>query len=174
VDEFGKQCVEQWKDIPKYEGVYSASDLGRIMRMGTNKTRKPKIRCQSINHKGYLECSLHKDGIRKKHMSHRLVAMSFIPNPENKPEVNHKKGVKKDNRPTELEWVTAKENSQHSIETGLQNCKGENSSKAKITNEQARDIKFSKSSTKEMMSKYKVSNATIYKIRNNKVWKHIN
>ena len=63
--------------------------------------------------KGYLRVYLYKNGIRKAFSAHRLIATMFVPNPENKPEVNHKKGIKGDIRASQLEWTTTQENVRH-------------------------------------------------------------
>jgi len=68
----------------------------------------------------YLRLCLRNSGAKKNHFVHRLVAKAFVDNPEGKPFINHKNGVKTDNRPENLEWVTQSENQQHSYDTGLQ------------------------------------------------------
>lgn len=73
---------------------------------------------------GYLGVVLCKNGKTKLIAVHRLVAMHFIPNPENKPQVNHKNGVKNDNAAENLEWVTQSENMKHAVKTGLLAGKG--------------------------------------------------
>lgn len=134
VDEIDGVCYEEeWKDITGYEGHFKISSFGRIksinryVRTNNPRYRKrslnitEKIRVQIANRKGYLLCVLrHPDIKMKGYAVHRLVAKEFIYNPDNKQQVNHKKGNKKDNRWLMLEWVTPKENSRHSIETGLQ------------------------------------------------------
>ncbi|WZP34249.1 HNH endonuclease [Enterococcus phage vB_Efm3_KEN20] len=96
---------EIWKDIEGYEGVYHVSNLGRVKRVATNRVLQPYR-----NKVGYLLVYLCKNGKRKTHRIHRLVAQSFIPNPENKPEVNHLDENKINNMVSNLEWSTRKEN----------------------------------------------------------------
>lgn len=114
---------EIWKDVKGYKGFYQISNLGnirccqRIDKIGRHK--KSKILKLDKQYDGYLKICLHKSCKQKKVMIHRLVAEAFIPNPENKPEVNHINGKKDDNRVENLEWVTRKENMKHAFNTGL-------------------------------------------------------
>lgn len=92
---------------------YIVSDSGRVRRNGSDKD------CSTRDRKGYLSVDLYKDGKRVTRGVHRLVAEAFIPNPENKPEVNHKDGNKHNNSISNLEWVTKKENVRHAWDNGL-------------------------------------------------------
>lgn len=109
---------EEWRNIRGTKEKYSVSNKGRIRNNETGITLKP-IDAQ----KGYVKVNLHYDGQRHSCLIHRLVATEFIDNPENKPEVNHKNGIKDDNRVDNLEWVTGEENRHHAYETGLQRHK---------------------------------------------------
>ena len=104
--------TEVWKDVKNYEGLYQISNLGNVKRISSGKRLKP------YNRKGYIRVALSKDDTTKHIDIHRLVAQAFIPNPENKPEVNHKDENKLNNEVSNLEWVTRKENIKHSIKTG--------------------------------------------------------
>lgn len=117
---------EIWKPIPEYQGIYSISNCGRIKshrRPSVNKdgpiVLKEKILKISIKSGGYPSVGLRKAKQSKAHIVSRLVALAFIPNPENKPEVNHKNGNKLDNRVDNLEWNTPKENTRHAHKLGL-------------------------------------------------------
>ena len=93
-----------WKDIKGYEGLYEVSNTGYIKSL---QFKKPFIKKFNKNHQGYLSVSLYKDNENKLVKVHRVVAEAFIPNPENKPQVNHKDGNKANNCVENLEWVTA-------------------------------------------------------------------
>ena len=108
--------MEIWKTIKDYE-QYKVSNLGRVARI----TKTKGLRClnEHLNHKGYLRVELIKN--HKPHFLrvHRLVAQAFIPNPKNLPQVNHKNGIKTDNRTDNLEWVTNEQNYEHALKNNL-------------------------------------------------------
>lgn len=118
---------EIWKDIPGYEGLYQASTLGRIKKLSTFLPDKNGKRChrkacvlkQNIwKPKSKLSTRrktvyLYKDGVKNTAKVHRLIALTFIPNPENKPDINHKDGNGENNKVDNLEWVTKNENMWH-------------------------------------------------------------
>ena len=100
----------EWKQVPNFENYY-VNNSGDII----SKTRRsPHRLSQGLGKAGYYHVSL-ADSNRKYHIMqvHRIVALAFIPNPESKPQVNHKNGNKLDNRVENLEWVTASENTKH-------------------------------------------------------------
>lgn len=112
---------EVWKDIPNYESLYQASSLGKIRSLahtrknGTNEYKqKGKIlKFNKNNYGGYYRVCLCKDGKSKSYWVHRLIALTFIDNPQNKETVNHINGNKLDNRLENLEWATQKEQVEH-------------------------------------------------------------
>lgn len=104
--------MEIWKDVTCNDN-YSVSNTGRVRRKGSDNDHS------TYEKKGYLQVDLYKDGERSKKRVNRLVAEAFIPNPESKPEVNHKDGNKSNNNVDNLEWVTKKENCRHAWDNGL-------------------------------------------------------
>ena len=105
--------MEIWKDIADYEGLYQVSSLGRVKSLGNYKSSKEKILKLKSNKKGYLCVNLYKEGKSKHLKVHRLVAKAFIPNLENKPQVNHKDEDKTNNKVENLEWMTCRENNNY-------------------------------------------------------------
>ena len=111
--------MEIWRDIDGYKGLYQVSSWGRVRYLKNwfydESTVFPQEPLRpEVTKKGYLRVDLYDaDGRRKHKKVHRLVANAFIPNPDGKPQVNHKDGNKKNNSVTNLEWVTDKENKDH-------------------------------------------------------------
>lgn len=121
-----------YRFIKGFEYKYMVNDDGKILKLCNCK--KPFFLIPQKTERGYLRVNIREKGKVYHIRVHRAVAEAFIPNPENKPEVNHKNGNKQDNRVKNLEWVTSKENMQHAIKKGLFNkknkpiallCKGE-------------------------------------------------
>lgn len=114
---------EVWKDIPNYEGLYQASTLGRIKSL--KRTAKKEYKGNRIVKEIIMEGTANQDGYLKVHFKnkergidkglfiHRLIAETFIPNPDKLPQVNHKDGNKKNNNINNLEWCTNLYNQQH-------------------------------------------------------------
>lgn len=100
---------EKWKDIEGYEGLYQISSMGNIRSFYPHNFRKGD-RLRTFENGGYRRAALYKDGKLCKILVHRLVAKAFIPNPDNKPYINHKDGNRSNNNIENLEWVTSREN----------------------------------------------------------------
>lgn len=116
-----------WKYIPGYEGYYEVSNKGLVRsverivkgRFGGVAVRRGVLLRPGKSKTGYMRCLLVKDNVRKNIGVHRLVALAFIPNPDNKKTVNHINGIKTDNRVENLEWCTVAENNRHARRLGL-------------------------------------------------------
>ena len=101
---------EIWRDIDGYEGLYQISNKGRVKSLHNGSER---ILRSWTNNDGYLNVALYKNAAAQHRLVHRLVSEAFIPNLENKPQVNHKDENKLNNCVNNLEWSTAKENSNY-------------------------------------------------------------
>ena len=111
---------EIWKDVVGYEGLYQVSNLGHIKSIGRKSNHKNTIIMKPfISGNRYFSVYLHKNNNSKRTFVHRIVALAFIPNPENKPYVNHINGNRFDNCVSNLEWCTSQENNSHAVRTGL-------------------------------------------------------
>lgn len=183
---------EIWKDIPNYEGLYQASNLGNIKRLskidykGINNCKrifKEKIHKPVLQKSGYLLCALTKNKITKKYLVHRIIAETFIKNEFNKKQVNHINGIKNDNVIENLEWCTRNENTIHAWKNGLIKLtdkmidslnKGRRHN-AKLTNEQINEIRNNKyyfGLYTELSKKYKITPEAIRNIYILKTYKN--
>ena len=127
---------ELWKPVPVFD-KYHVSNFGRFKSFHKGKTKILKP-APALN--GYLQVGLCKDNQQKNFLVHRLVALAFIPNPNGKPQINHRDGNKLNNHVSNLEWCTPSENQRHAYDTGLSPL-GEEHGRAKLTNEQARYVR---------------------------------
>lgn len=174
---------EIWKDVQGYKGQYQVSNLGRVKslkrKLENGRTVSEKILNSSSKKKtqdGYLMVALAGRTFRV----NRLVATAFIPNPDNKPVVNHIDGNKENNKADNLEWATISENMLHAYRCGLKTAMiGEENRNAKLTRDQVKAIRneyvpYSQQyGSNALAKKYNVSNVTITNIVNYKTYKNV-
>ena len=177
-NDIGNSKEEIWKDIPEFEGLYQISNYGNV------KSIKRKNRCYSkllkLHQTGgrgirYLCAVLSKNNKHKTFSVHRIVAQAFIPNSENKPEINHKDANKLNNFYKNLEWVTRQENVNHSVKNNLIPC-GTRCNFSKLTEKEVRFIRHAydeKIHYKKIAERFGVSISTVYEIGQRKHWKHL-
>lgn len=178
--------AEEWRPVVGYEGLYEVSNWGALRSLDRVKTNpiagehivKGKVLNPVKNQKGYLRFILWKDGKKFSAGVHRLVAAAFIPNLHNYPEINHKDGLKDNNYLGNLEWCTTKENIKHSYVTGLRaldHAQGEKNGRSKLSSKQVKEIRNMGNTIRQidLAELYGVSQLTISKILNRKLWTHI-
>lgn len=172
---------KQWKSVPKYEGMYEASIYGEIRSLdryvqckgGGKRLVRGFITRTFTNKFGYKRVVLFKNSKQHKFQLHRVIAMTFLDNPCNKPEVNHRNGNKLDNNIKNLEWVTRKENTDHAVETGLIKYGGENHMSAKL---RTKDVNWIRTlamrgwTRKELGNIFPVTSNHIGRIINHDLW----
>jgi len=164
---------EDWKYVVGYEGEYEVSSYGRVRRICNDgsyqikdqdlQTGYPMVQLKSKNRKG------------QKKQVHRLVAEAFIPNPENKPMVNHIDGKRNNNNLSNLEWCTAKENSNRKVRKARKSTQiNLANGMAKLNKTQVVEIyKDKTASMSELSTKYGVSKTQIRYVKTKKSWKAI-
>ena len=110
--------MEQWKPVPGYEGIYEVSNLGRVRSLGRIKSNGRRVsggmkRINQHPQTGYMFVNLCKDGEKRTNLIHRIVALAFLPNPNNYPCINHKDENRANNNVDNLEWCTYKHNNDY-------------------------------------------------------------
>lgn len=175
---------EEWRDIEDFY-PYQVSSGGRIRsvdrlvntKLSKQRMCKGRILSQYYSRGGYPIVYMSKSKKLKVKDTHRLAAQAFIPNPENKKWVNHKNGIKWDNRVENLEWVTPSENRKHAIKIGIQDDRGERSKNSKVKSSDVilmRKLWLEGISVKEIASIYTILHPDYIRlIINKRRWKHI-
>lgn len=170
-----------WKDIEGYKGFYQINEEGVVRSLprleyvestrtgGHYRKRMGRIIAQSKNNAGYMQVHLHIDGGTKAFSVHRLVAISFIPNPYDKPEVNHIDEDKTNNKVSNLEWSTRVDNELHSS----YRMRGSSNGYSLLSEEQVLEITKMLSdniSQVNIAKHFNISNHTVHKIKVGKNW----
>ena len=170
---------EIWKDIEGegVDGLYQVSNFGRVKSFHS---LPAKLITPYVNYNGYYVVEMRKDKKKITRLLHRLIAKAFIPNPENKPYINHKDGNKLNYSLENLEWVTSAENTRHARENGLMKIKrGTQCSHAKFTETEIKYIRKNynpsdkKNNANSLAKKFGVSTTTIYYIVHEKIYKDV-
>jgi hypothetical protein len=169
--------IEIWKPVPNYELTYEVSNLGRFRIINYRNTGKSKIMKTSNDKDGYQLIGFVKNGVQKLQRSHRIVCAAFLENTENKPLINHKNGIKNDNRVCNLEWCNQSENTIHALNTGLKvPIIGSNASWSKLTEKDVLNIRNEVANgavQRRLSEKYNVTFQTISSIVRRKNWLHV-
>lgn len=165
-----------WKDIQNWENSYQVNEIGEVKSLTKKvgcRIRGELILSPKINHYGYKVLRLWKNEKGKDVFVHRLVAEAFIPNPLNKPQVNHIDGNKLNNNVSNLEWVTCSENHKHAFRIGIKSHVGEKHNVAKLTEKDILYIRASEKRNCDLALQFKVSRSNITRIKKRKGWTHI-
>jgi hypothetical protein len=170
--------IEKWETIKEYNDIYEISNKGQVRRVIPSRWAKAKILSPGISKRGVKNITLSKNAVKHKYLVHRLVALYFLGQPpKNKRQINHKNGNPSDNVANNLEWCSPKENVQHGIKTGLIKIIGADHWKSRLSEKDIKEIrkiyKTGQISQTELGRRYKVTQANIWSIVNNKRWKLI-
>ncbi len=166
---------EIWKDVPGYSGLYQASSAGRVRSMA-RATTSGKVLTPVLNRNGYLRVSISISRRSKYDYVHRLIALTFIGNRPDKYDVNHKNGIKTDNRAENLEYMTRAENMKHAREHGLHDNRGEKQWNAKLTPEIVMQLRIADSECgilDEVLRVSEINRRTILDVVERKTWRHL-
>ncbi len=160
--------MEEWRQVVGYEGVYEVSSLGNVRRGG-------RMKQQTVAANGYLVVGLWANGKGRVCYIHDLVARAFIGEKGAGMSVNHMDGKKRNNKPENLEYLSLSSNAQHAWVNGLCNSRGENSAAAKLTEEQAKEIRrraIAGERTCDLAAEFGVGSPIISQIKHGTRWRH--
>jgi hypothetical protein len=175
------------RDVVGYEGLYAVTEDGRVWSYprkwisGYNSKcgHDGKFLSLATHSGGYLQVGITKNVVHKHCFVHRLVATAFIPNPDNKKEVNHKDGNKKNNHYSNLEWATRRENSDHAKKLNLykpQPTRGSKHPDAKVTEDEVLEIRRLQAAgvkRRHILASYPLSKSSYHAIIRRESWTHI-
>src|SRR5262245_59454121 len=163
---------ERWHSIPGYEGLYEASDRGRVRGI-----KRRRVLALVKGRRGYLHVNLYRDGRAKNKLVHRLVLASFAGPIRLGWEVNHKDGDKTNNELSNLEQMTGEQNREHARAQGLFKPRlGEDNKSSKLTEAQVREIRRLRKErmpVQEIAWRFRVSQGAVYSILKRKTWRHV-
>lgn len=163
--------MEEWRLIDGFP-KYSISNFGKVKNNNSGQILK-----DAMHHKGYPKTSLFIKGrLKKGFFIHRLVALHFIPNPDNLDQVNHIDGNKVNNHVSNLQWCTGSQNIKHAFNTGLMSNMGTQHPRARLTEKQVLEIRAKISNgvkPRFIAREYGISPEYTKDIKDKKAWKHI-
>ncbi|AYP68230.1 HNH endonuclease [Bacillus phage vB_BcoS-136] len=176
--------MEIWKPLKSLVengDYYEVSNLGKVRSIdkidSSGKRKLGKVLKIKVHKNGYCEVVLKLNGRQKTYKVHRLVALAFIQNPENKLQVNHLDGNKENNNIDNLEWSTNGENQLHSRDIGLCKERGETHYRAKLTDLDVLKIRemyaTKKYTYKSISEKFNISLSVVESVVKRRTWKHI-
>lgn len=173
---------ERFRAVNGYEGVYSIGNNGTLLRRQGAGCRSTRRLNPVRNQDGYLQTRLSLNGDKRNVLVHRLVAEAFIPNPENKPQINHLDGDKTNNSVENLAWCTASENVEHLCDTlgDRVRRRGQNNPRAVLTEDDVRTIRKRArrrgkpgEDQRALAAEYGVTQSAIMGIVTRRTWKHV-
>lgn len=177
------RLMEEWRKIPGFDERYEVSSFGHIRRAKSIYWRflhgkytphilpEKTLSLGTISQKGYIEVRF----ANRLHRLHRLIALAFVPNPNDLPQINHKNANKLDNRPENLEWCTNQQNRDHMVRLGL-HAFGSRSGTAILKEKDIpviRNLIKQKFSQANIANRYNVSSSCIQGIADGHNWRHI-
>lgn len=168
--------LEEWRDMPGYEGSYQVSDMGRVRNIRYGAQRQIRLLNPYLNGKRYFRIRISRKGQMQNFLVHRLVMAAFVGKCPEGYEVNHKNGVATDNRLENLEYVTRAENMRHMAEVLKRIKFGEDRNDSKLTESNVIEIRMLRAigmTLMEIASRYGVSAGTISSAVRRVTWKHI-
>lgn len=157
---------EEFRIVP-YAPNYSVSNLGNVKNIKRDTLLKPRLL------RDYKRVSLSINGKPYDKRIHRLVAEAFIPNPDNKPQINHIDGDRGNNHYTNLEWCTNSENQLHSYKVLGKDGKGIKNGNHKLSEEDVLYIRTSTEDSLTLSHKFNISRTQVYRIKSKKLWNHL-
>lgn len=177
---------EEWRPVKGFEGLYEVSNMARVRSLSwtqihwtgkpfTKKERIFKFRQPKTNR--YVFVGLTRNGVEEHYSLHRVYMEHWVPNPDNKRDINHKNGIKWDNRPENLEWATRSENVKHAVLTGLLPVRrGEQHHTAKLTEAEVIDIRRRYATGESSWKIFKSLNMSYTNVKDiiaKRTWSHI-